>query len=271
MIDFIYGTAWKKEKTENLTTLALKAGFRAIDTANQAKHYNEVLVGKALKEFISNNPISREDVWIQSKFTSIDGQDNNLPYNKNANLTTQVMQSFESSLEHLNTSYLDSYLLHGPVNYPLLGEEDFEIWSAIESLYKDKKANNIGISNFNLKQLKILLEQANIKPKFLQNRCFAYSGWDKDIRKLCKDNNIIYQGFSLLTANIHVLKLPNIIEIANKYNTNTTQIIFRFAQQIGIIPLTGTSNKNNMINNLEIDRFKLTSEEIGYIENCSYS
>ena len=106
--NFIYGTAWKKEATANLVELALKSGFRAIDTANQAKHYSESLVGDALIN-AAKNGISREQIWLQSKFTSIDGQDTRLPYNPKADLTTQVKQSFASTLEHLHTNYLDSF------------------------------------------------------------------------------------------------------------------------------------------------------------------
>ena len=267
---FIYGTAWKEERTTQLVELALKSGFKAIDTANQAKHYSENLVGRALKNAFDNKLITRKDIWLQSKFTSINGQDHRLPYDANADLTTQVKQSFDSSLKHLNIDYLDSYLLHGPLNYPLLGEEDFEIWSAMEELYKEGKTKNIGISNVNLKQLEILTKNAKIKPVFVQNRCFSNTAWDKKVREFCKKQNIYYQGFSLLTANTHILQLPQILQTASKYNVNPAQIIFRFAHQIGMIPLTGTSNQNHMTSDLEIFDFKLSDQEMEFIEYCDY-
>jgi len=173
--NFIYGTAWKKEATANLVELALKSGFRAIDTANQAKHYSESLVGEALIN-AAKNGISREQIWLQSKFTSIDGQDTRLPYNPKADLTTQVKQSFASTLEHLHTNYLDSYLLHGPCNYPLIGSEDFEIWQALEELHQTGVAKMIGISNVNIKHLEMLVAGSSIKPMFVQNRCYANKG-----------------------------------------------------------------------------------------------
>ena len=170
--NFIYGTAWKKEATSQLVELALKSGFKAIDTANQAKHYSETLVGEALLT-IAKNGISRDQIWLQSKFTSIDGQDHRLPYNPKADIATKVEQSFASSLEHLHTDYLDSYLLHGPYNHPLLGSEDFEVWKALEKLHQSGAAKMIGISNVNLKQLEMLVASASIKPMFVQNRCYA--------------------------------------------------------------------------------------------------
>ena len=263
--NFIYGTAWKEGRTTPLVELALKNGFRAIDTANQAKHYSEVLVGDALinaKEF----GINRDDVWLQSKFTSIDGQDHRLPYDENAALFDQVKQSFASSLEHLNTDYLDSYLLHGPYNYPLLGVEDFEVWSAIEELFDDGLTNMIGVSNVNINQLEILCENAKIKPMIVQNRCFANQGWDKQVRQFCNNNNIYYQGFSLLTANVQIADNEEILKMAHKYQLTPAQIIFRFAYQIGMIPLTGTTNEEHMRMNFKIFNFELSEEEIEFIE-----
>lgn len=266
--NFIYGTAWKAEKTTSLVDLALKSGFRAIDTANQAKHYSEALVGQAIKQNIAEGLIQRSDLWLQSKFTSIDGQDHRLPYAKDANLAEQVKQSFASSLINLETKYLDSYLLHGPINYPLLGEEDFQIWQAIEELYKEGKVKAIGVSNFNAKQLEMLIKQAKIKPHFLQNRCFAKVAFDKEIRLLCNKHDIAYQGFSLLTANIELFHLTEIQQIAKKHQLNMAQIIFAFALQIGIIPLTGTSKQIHMQDDLKSLSIKLSNEEIDYIENC---
>ncbi len=261
--DFIYGTAWKKEATTDLVDLALKCGFRAIDTANQAKHYSEILVGEALLK----NGVAREEVWLQSKFTSIDGQDNRLPYDPKANIVTQVKQSFASSLEHLCTDYLDSYLLHGPYNYPLLGAEDFEVWKVLEELHHLGKAKMIGISNVNLKQLEMLVAESEIKPSFVQNRCYANRGWDLGVREFCQRNNIHYQGFSLLTANPEIVQSPELAMLANKYKVESEQIIFRFSKQIGIIALTGTSSEIHMKEDLKIFDFELSEEEVRLIKN----
>lgn len=259
--NFIYGTAWKKEATTALVELALKSGFRAIDTANQAKHYSEALVGEAL----IGSGISREKVWLQSKFTSLDGQDHRLPYDANADIATQVEQSFASTLKHLHTDYLDSYLLHGPYNYPLLGDEDFAVWKVLEKIYQSGAAKMIGISNVNLQQIEMLFAGASIKPMFVQNRCYANQGWDSDVRQFCAKNKIHYQGFSLLTANPQIVQSRAVQELAKKYQTNPQQIIFRFCSQIGIIPLTGTNNENHMKEDLEIFNFELSDEEIEII------
>src|SRR3954452_12210172 len=111
---FIYGTAWKEETTERLTRLAIENGFRAIDTANQRKHYFEAGVGAAVASAIDDGVVKRDALFLQTKFTSIDGQDERLPYDAAADVATQVQQSFASSLEHLRVATIDSYVLHGP-------------------------------------------------------------------------------------------------------------------------------------------------------------
>lgn len=265
---FIYGTAWKKEATTELVKTAVTMGFTAIDTANQPKHYSESLVGVALAE-LKQKGIQREQIFLQTKFTSVDGQDERLPYDPTAELTTQVETSFKSSLEHLQTDYLDSYLLHGPYSWPGLNEDDWKAWGAIEKIYTTGKAKQIGISNVNIKQLELLTAKANIKPMVVQNRCFAHQGWDKAIREFCKMNNISYQGFSLLTANQEVLVSKKLNPIVQRLHKTPEQIIFRFAIQVGMVPLTGTCNTQHMQQDLAIYDFELTAEEIIEIETIS--
>src|SRR5271156_2995209 len=113
---FLYGTAWKEDRTPNLTELALRTGFRGIDTANQRRHYFEAGVGQALAGVYRAGVVTRADLFLQTKFTYRPGQDHRLPYDPTAKLAGQVAQSMASSLEHLGTDYVDSYVLHGPAS-----------------------------------------------------------------------------------------------------------------------------------------------------------
>lgn len=262
---FIYGTAWKESATTELVETAVTAGFTAIDTANQPRHYQEALVGEALVA-LGGQGIAREGLFLQTKFTPVDGHDQRIPYDPAADLTTQVWQSFESSLTHLHTNYVDSYLLHGPYSYPGLGEADWEVWAALEAIYQSGKAKQIGISNVNSGQLEALVEKAKIKPMIVQNRCFANQGWNKTVRDFCKANNIVYQGFSLLTANPFVLRHPQVQTIAARLGKTPIQVIFRFALQMGMHPLTGTTNPQHMKEDLQIFDFELTMNEVKFIE-----
>ncbi len=262
---FMYGTAWKKEATTGLVLQAVEAGFTAIDTANQLVHYDEASVGEALLE-LATQGITRDKLFLQTKFTSVNGQDHRLPYDARASITTQVQQSFASSLAHLHTDYLDSYVLHGPYSRRGLGAEDWEVWAAIESLYDAGKTKMIGISNVTADQLTLLCVKAKHKPMMVQNRCYAVFGWDKEVREICRINQIIYQGFSLLTANSGIFAEPELRAMAAKYQTGLAQIVFRFAQQVRMLPLTGTTNPQHMKEDLQSDRFTLLPEEIQQIE-----
>ena len=264
----MYGTAWKKDATKRLVKTAVESGFTAIDTANQLIHYDEALVGEALVA-LAQHGVKREQLFLQTKFTPVNGQDHRTPYDVSATITTQVQQSFESSLQHLHTDILDSYVLHGPYSRMGLSKEDWEVWTALEGLYQAKKARMIGISNVSAGQLTELCEKASIKPMVVQNRCYAAMGWDKDVRDICQTHHIIYQGFSLLTANQHVLRDPEIWAIAKRVGAGPLQVIFRFAQQIGMLPLTGTTNEEHMKEDLHIEHFDLTQEDIDKIERIA--
>ena len=262
---FMYGTAWKKEATTQLVQLAVAAGFTAIDTANQLIHYQEALVGDALLA-LAKQGVARDRLFLQTKFTPTNGQDHRTPYDASAHLTTQVKQSFDSSLTHLHTEYLDSYVLHGPYQRQGLGATDWEVWAAIEGLYRSGKTKVIGISNVTAEQLTQLCDKAAVKPMVVQNRCYAALGWDKEVREICRTHRIIYQGFSLLTANREVFAEPGVRAIAQRLGTGLAQVVFRFAMQIGMLPLTGTTNQQHMKEDLQAEQLALTAEDMQVIE-----
>ena len=265
---FMYGTAWKKEATAQLVQLAVASGFTAIDTANQLIHYQEALVGEALRA-LEKKGVKRDTLFLQTKFTSVDGQGGYPPYDPSADLTTQVRQSFDSSLKHLHTDYVDSYVLHSPFSRRGLGEADWEVWAAMEEIYRSEKTKMIGISNIAAGQLALLCEQANVKPMVVQNRCFAALGWDQEVRNICQANGVVYQGFSLLTANREVLADPDIRALAGRLGATPAQIVFRFAMQIGMLPLTGTTSERHMKEDLQAERLELSAEEIQRIETIA--
>ena len=265
---FIYGTAWKKDATNQLVQTAVKAGFRAIDTANQPKHYSEALVGDALAA-LAGEGISRDQLFLQTKFTPLNGHDERVPYDTKADLKTQVQQSFASSLEHLKTDRIDSYLLHGPYSFPQLGDEDWEVWGAIEEIHRSGRAGMIGISNVNYLQLTALIERAAVKPMVVQNRCYSNRGWDREVREICRENGIMYQGFSLLTANVPVLRHPPVVSIARKLGVDTPQVVFRFAMQAGMVPLTGTTDERHMKEDLGVYRIVLSENELNFMESIA--
>jgi diketogulonate reductase-like aldo/keto reductase len=262
---FLYGTAWKENETERLTRLAIESGFRGIDTANQRKHYFEAGVGAA----IAASGVPREELFLQTKFTFRDGQDDRLPYDPHADVATQVRQSFAKSLEHLGVESIDSYVLHGPSRRRGLGDADREAWLTMEELHASGKARSIGISNVAIDQLEALLEIATVQPAFVQNRCYAAAGWDYYIRAFCRARGIVYQGFSLLTANLRELRSEKFREIVMRTRRTPAQIVFRFALQVGMLPITGTTDPTHMREDLGAFDFKLSESDVDTIERIA--
>lgn len=260
---YLYGTAWKEEATERCVADALAAGFRGIDTANQRKHYFEEGVGRG----IAKSGVPREELYLQTKFTFRDGQDDRLPYDERAPIATQVRQSFDSSLQHLGITYLDSLVLHGPSQSGTLGRMDHEAWGAMEALVDAGLVGVLGASNISVGQLNELVAFAKIKPRFVQNRCYARTGWDQMTRALCAQHGITYQGFSLLTANRQVVLSKDVGAIAVRHGKTPAQVVFRFAQQIGMLPLTGTTDPAHMREDLDL-AFDLTTDEIAIVESA---
>ncbi len=266
---FLYGTAWKKSKTQRLTELALQQGFRGIDTANQRRHYDEAAVGRAISASIAKGLLDRDDLFLQSKFTFRRGHDHRLPYDPKAPIPVQVEQSFASSLQHLDTKWLDSYLLHGPASSVGLTADDWAAWRAMEAIHDSGRVRMLGVSNVTLEQLRCLCLDCRIRPRFVQNRCYAVRRWDRQVREFCAANELDYQGFSLLTANRKTLASPELHEIAARYGRTNPQIVFRFALDVGMIPLTGTSNASHMRADLDVIDFCLELEEVKTIERLA--
>jgi diketogulonate reductase-like aldo/keto reductase len=261
----LYGTAWKEDRTQPLVELALRQGFRGIDTANQRRHYHEAAVGEA----VASGIVARDELFLQTKFTFRGGQDHRLPYDPAAPVAKQVEQSLASSLEHLGTDVIDSYVLHGPVLREGLTEADREAWRAMEAIHDDRRARLLGVSNVSLEQLQSLCEGARVRPRFVQNRCYAVQGWDRDVRAFCAASGIVYQGFSLLTANRGALAGYELTRIAKRHGRTVAQVVFRFALDVGMIALTGTTDANHMREDLDVFDFRLEPDEVERIERVA--
>jgi diketogulonate reductase-like aldo/keto reductase len=260
----IYGTAWKKADTQRLVHLAMRNGFRGIDTACQPKHYDEAGVGAGIAAGL-NPGLTRADLYLQTKFTSLSGQDpNRIPYDPKAPLPHQVSQSVAVSLKNLQTNYLDCVLLHSPM--PTM-TQNLAVWRALETLVDTGLIRQLGISNcYRLDDLKGLNDAVRIKPAVVQNRFYADTNYDLDIRAYCDQHQIIYQSFWTLSANPQLLANKAMIALAYTHNRTPAQILFRYLTQIGVVPLTGTKSGIHMRDDLSIFDFELNYEERSAIE-----
>jgi diketogulonate reductase-like aldo/keto reductase len=259
MPKILYGTAWKKGDTERLVKLAIQQGFRGIDTACQPKHYNEAGVGAGVAACLGPE-LTRADLYLQTKFTSVSGQDpQQIPYDPKAPLQEQVAQSCAMSLRNLQTDYLDALILHSPMSTPKQTEV---VWRVFESLVDAGTVRQIGISNcYSLAQLDQLHRGARIKPAVVQNRFYAETGYDREIRAFCVQQQIVYQSFWTLSANPHILAHATIAALASAHHRTAPQILFRYLTQSGVVPLTGTRSETHMRQDLSIFEFELSDSE----------
>ena len=252
----LYGTAWKKERTVELVEMAVLKGFRGIDTAGQPKHYFERGVGDALKNLQVHHAIPREQLYLQTKFTSLDGQDaKNVPYNPQDPLAVQVQTSLDSSLRNLQTDYVDSLILHSPLR---VFRDLMEVWRSMEALKDSGKVKQLGISNcYDVRVLSRLWDESRVKPAVLQNRFYADTNYDVDLREFCLQHHILYQSFWTLTANPHILRSAAVTQLCHQYKKTPPQILYRYLLQSGVIPLIGCADPNHMDDDLQIFGFEL--------------
>jgi diketogulonate reductase-like aldo/keto reductase len=263
--NLIYGTAWKKDRTAELVLKAWLAGFRAFDTACQPNHYREEGVGIALDE-LRQVGVRRDDFYLQTKFTPVHGQNpENIPYNPQAELADQITESFKVSLRNLKVEYLDALLLHSPLNSL---ERTLEAWQGLEMVQKVGGTRQLGISNcYEVNLLKELYRQAEIKPSIVQNRFYAKTDYDMEIRRWCREYNVTYQSFWTLTANAQLLGHADMKTVSDKLQKTPAQILFRYLHQKGVTPLTGTTNQQPMEEDLAISEFVLADDDERQIEN----
>lgn len=252
----IYGTAWKAERTAALVEAALRAGFRGIDSAAQPKHYDEAGVGAGLAEVA----LPRDSLYLQTKFTPPDGQDRTrLPYALNAPLATQIEQSLLSSLRHLGSDYVDGLILHSPL---ASRAATLAAWRAMQQWVTRGTVRQLGISNcYALAEFDALYRAADIKPAVLQNRFYARTRHDRELRAYCRAHDVIYQSFWTLTANPQALASATLRNLALRHRCAPAQILYRYLTHIDVVPLIGTTSVAHMREDLAIFDFALDARE----------
>jgi diketogulonate reductase-like aldo/keto reductase len=248
----VYGTAWKKDLTAKYVQEAIQAGFRFVDTACQPRHYNEPGVGQGWKAAADKLGLKRSDIFLQTKYTSEGGQDpKTIPYDPRLPIEDQVKASIKVSLQNLQTDYIDSLILHSPFQRM---EDTMAAWRTMERFVDDGTVHRIGISNiYDPVAFKTLYEMARIKPWIVQNRFYAESNFDTELRAFCKQNGVKYQSFWTLTANRHALATREANEWADKVGLSPQTLMYSFLMSLGYIwPLSGTTSPQHMAEDVAV-------------------
>lgn len=238
------GTWQVKDKQEGINAVksAIKAGYKAIDTA--VVYQNEEAVGEGLKQ----SGINRDELFVTTKvYNDMQGYE-------------ETHQSFKESLERLNLDYVDLYLIHWPIT-----EKYHETWRAMEEIYESGKAKAIGISNFHPQHIEDLMTTAKIKPminqierhpNLNQNELIAY----------CKERDIAITAYSPL-GHGQLLEHPVIKHIGEAHNKSVAQVILRWDVQNGITAVPKSVNADRIAANITIFDFELTEEEMKQIDS----
>ncbi|KAH7693791.1 hypothetical protein AAVH_39167, partial [Aphelenchoides avenae] len=143
-------------------------------------------------------------------------------------------------------------------------EGTMEVWRVFEEFHSQGKVKQLGISNlYDPEGLVRLYNDARVKPAVIQNRFYADTGYDSDIREFCRQKRIFYQSFWTLTGNPHIIRSSSVRDLAAKRSVTPEQLFFRFVMDIGITPLTGTTSDVHMKQDLAVlDMPSLAKEEI---------
>jgi diketogulonate reductase-like aldo/keto reductase len=167
-------------------------------------------------------------------------------------------------VRNLRTTVLDGLLLHSPL---ATFEQTREAWRAMESLVDSGGVRQIGISNcYSPDDLEDLYLSARVKPAIVQNRFYAATGYDREIRAFCRQRQVLYQSFWTLSANAQLLAHPAVLALAAEHSRTPAQILFRFLTQVGVIPLTGTRSEAHMADDLAIFDFEIGPTELRAID-----
>ena len=247
-----FGT-WKlknNEETVEIIKEAIKCGYHHIDTA--FAYGNEETIGKGIKE--SN--IDRKDLFITGKLWNDDrGYEN-------------IINACKRTIKNLNCEYLDLYLIHWPASKAVHDdwiEINKETWQALEYLYEQGLVKAIGVCNFKINQLEELIKTAKIKPMVNQIE-FHIGVYNKDILDYCNRNNIVVEAWSPLGSG-KLFKVEELKLMASKYNVSVAQLCIRWCLQNNTLPLPKSKNIERIKNNLDVFNFKITDEDMEYLNN----
>ncbi|TXC93460.1 aldo/keto reductase [Metabacillus litoralis] len=234
------------EVVVNSITAAIEAGYRSIDTA--AIYGNEEGVGSA----IAKSSVPREELFITTKV-----------WNGNQGFE-ETLAAFDESMEKLGLDYLDLYLVHWPV--PEHGKY-IETWKALEKLYKDGRVRAIGVSNFKEHHLQDLFDSCEIKPMVNQVE-YHPRLTQTALHEFCKQNGIQLEAWSPLMQG-GLLDEPLLVDLANKYNKSTAQVILRWDLQNGVVTIPKSVKAHRIKENANIFDFELTQEDMEKISSLN--
>ncbi|KIM81033.1 hypothetical protein PILCRDRAFT_72319 [Piloderma croceum F 1598] len=236
----------EKEDVTGFVEQALDSGFDHIDTA--PIYYNENQVGAAIRE----SGLSREELYITTKY----------------DFGGPIQKAVRDSLDKLGLKSVDLYLIHGPN----LIEKDVEgSWKEFEKIKEDGLAKSIGVSNFNVEQLRKVIKIARIKPAVNQINFNPYNyASQKAAVEYAAKHGIVTAGYSGLTP---LSRSPGgpvdpvVSTIAARLNVSAAQVLLKWVRSKGVAVVTTSSKKERLAEYLAVEELPdLTAAEIAAID-----
>ncbi len=253
---------------------AAKVGYRLFDTADDYR--GESGIGLAISELTNKTGLTREDLFLQTKISDNNAHPDEplkgVYFNTNSKFMQRhtadelVREKVENSLREMNTSYIDSLLIHYP--FP---EYKVDIWKSMIELKKDGVVRYIGVSNFHEDHIKELIDATGVAPE-INEMYLSPIGTKQSLVDYCDSIGCVLHTYSPL-MDIAAKRIPfDIIQpIADKYHKSLAQIILRWNIDRGCYPLPKTKNPTRLQENFDVFDFQLSNEEIATISKLNYN
>ena len=230
------------EDTERSVYMALKGGYRLIDTANA--YLNEEAVGKAISRAIKEGIVRREEIFVSTKIWAT-------LYEKE--------EAVSDTLARLGLEYVDLLFIHQPSGNFVAG------YRKLEQAYRDGLARSLGISNMYGDKLERLLAAAKVKPHVIQLEAHPYCTEREVMERMAEYGTRLMGWYPLGHGDAELIKEPIFARLSEKYRKSPAQIILRWHTQMGFITIPGSKNPDHIRDNLNIFDFRLTVEEMSEI------
>lgn len=235
---------------------AVKLGYRHFDTAQA--YGNERGVGEGIR----NCGVERSELFVVSKVAA------------EHKTYESAKQSIDQTLLKTGLDYLDMMIIHSPQPWVEVNQSDNRYvegnraaWRALEDAYKEGKLRAIGVSNFQIEDIKSLSEECQIKP--MVNQILLHiSNTPLELVEFCRENSIVVEAYSPI-AHGEILNQPEIKKIAEKYGVSVPCLCIRYTLQLGAISLPKTSNPQHMKSNAELD-FEISAGDMEVLKNFKH-
>lgn len=246
-----------KGVTAHCVKLALKAGYRYIDTV--AAYHNEKEVGEGIRQAMEEYGIKIEEIFVSTKLWN-----DHRGYDK-------AVEAIETSLDNLGLDYIDLYMLHWPAVakwHDNWRDINADTYRAVENYYKQGKIKSIGVANYLAHHLEALIEDTDIKP--MVNQIEYHPGFGQtESAKYYQEHGIIVEAWSPLGCG-EVLQNKTLKQLADKYKKSTAQICIRWLLQKNILPIMKSTHEERMIQNMQVFDFEISSQDMQIIDAIPY-